>query len=399
MGARDTTKNVAMDYVLLAAGLALAGVGLVMVLSASGIMAEQHFGNKYHFFYRQVVFAGIGLVAMLVAAVMPRGVLYGLTYFWLFAVAVLLGLTIAGPLSVTVNGASRWLSLGPVSMQPLEAAKVALVIYLAYFFSSKQEMVRTFSVGFLPPFIMTGPLCGLLLLQPDFGGAVFLAMLLFMMSLVGGTRLSYLFVSGAFAAGAAAMLIVNSPYRFRRWFAFLDPFADAQNTGYQLVQSLYAFGSGGVFGQGLGAGRQKLFFLPEAHNDFLMAVLGEETGFAGVLLVMVLFAVLLWRAFGVALTQPELRDRLTAYGMTLIIAIGFTLNLAVVLGVAPPKGVPMPFLSYGGSNLVISFVCLGILLNLSRTSDPALKRGAEKVRVAGRSAPGRTGSRLARGAA
>lgn len=354
------------DYLMLSSALVLAGVGLIMVLSASGIMAEKHFGDKYHFFYRQAAFAGLGVLCMYVLARLPRKAVYALTYLWLAGALALLVLSVAGPLARSAGGASRWIDLGPVALQPLEPVKLALVLYLAYFFSTRQETVKDFSIGFLPPFLVTGLLCSLLLLQPDFGGAVFLCGLLFLMCVVGGTRLSYLATSGLFAAGAAALLVMSSPYRFRRLFAFLDPFKDAQDSGYQLVQSLYAFGSGGLFGAGLGAGRQKLFFLPEAHNDFLMAVLGEEAGFLGVSVIFVLVGVLLWRAFATAYAQNDLRDRFTAYGLTLILGLGFLLNLAVVLGTVPPKGVPMPFVSYGGSQVVTSFAALGLLLNLSR---------------------------------
>lgn len=354
-----------LDPWLLMSTLLLAGFGLIMVLSSSGIMAERVYDDKYFFFKRQLMFTGIGLVTMIACMQIPRRVLYGLTYLWVAAAVVLLGLCIT-PLGVNVNGASRWIHVGPVNIQPLEFAKVALVLYLAYFFAKKQDLVQTFSVGFLPPFIVTGFLCGLLLLQPDFGGAVVLSGLLFFMCMVGGTRFSYLFISLIFGAGAGWLLISSSPYRFKRWTAFLDPFASAQNEGYQLVQSLYAFGSGRIFGTGLGAGKQKLFFLPEAHNDFIMAVVGEELGFIGMSLFFLAITFFLFRAFRVAQKLEDLQDRFTAFGVTCILALGMILNLAVVLGTVPPKGVAMPFISYGGSSLTVSFICAGILLNLSR---------------------------------
>ena len=354
-----------IDPWLLMSTLLLAGFGLIMVLSSSGITAERDFADKYFFFKRQLMFAGVGLTAMIACMQMPRKLLYGLTYFWVIGAAVLLALCVT-PLGLNINGASRWVRLGPVNIQPLEFAKVALVLYLAYFFARKQELVRTFSVGFLPPFFVTGVLCGLLLLQPDFGGAVVLAGLLFFMCMVGGTRLSYLLLSLVFGAGAGWLLISSSPYRLKRWTAFLDPFASARDEGYQLVQSLYAFGSGRFFGSGLGAGKQKLFFLPEAHNDFIMAVAGEELGFVGMSLFFLAIGFFLWRAFRISLRLEDLQDRFTAFGITCILALGMILNLAVVLGTVPPKGVAMPFISYGGSSLTVSFICAGILLNLSR---------------------------------
>ncbi|OLN25839.1 Cell division protein FtsW [Desulfovibrio sp. DV] len=364
----ESKKTGTFDFWLLGAALLLAGLGLVMVFSSSGVMAERLNGNRYYFFERQALFALISLVLMTICAWMPRKVLHGPVYLWLFAIIGLLVLTMVPPFSVKAGGARRWMHLGPISLQPMELAKVVLVMYLAYFFSQKQKLVRSFSVGFMPPVIVTGFLGVILLLQPDFGGAVFLGMLFFLMSLVGGTRLTYLAVSMFFGVGAMGLLIASSPYRFKRWFAFLDPFKDPQNVGYQLVQSFYAFGSGGVAGAGFGAGKQKLFYLPEAHNDFIMAVLGEELGFIGVSIVFLCIGILLWRAFKVALAQDDLRDRFTAYGMGLVLGLGFLLNLAVVLGCVPPKGVAMPFLSYGGSNLLSCFLCVGILLNLSRSA-------------------------------
>jgi len=370
MALADTmTQNkqpAAPDYWLLGAALALAGLGLVMVLSASGIMAEQVMNNKYYFFKKQCIFALAGLAIMAFSARAPKKILYGPVYLWLGLIIILLVMTLTPPFSVKAGGARRWLSIGPLTIQPMELAKVALVFYLAYFFSRKQDLIKSFSVGFIPPVMVTGFLGLILLMQPDFGGAVFLGMLFFLMSLVGGTRISYLVVSISFGLGAAILLVAQSPYRLKRWLTFLDPFKDPQNTGYQLVQSFYAFGSGGIGGAGFGAGKQKLFYLPEAHNDFIMAVLGEELGFVGVSFVMILIGVILWRSFKIALEQEDLRDRFTAYGMTMVLGLGFLLNLAVVMGCVPPKGVAMPFMSYGGSNLVAGFLCVGVLLNLSR---------------------------------
>ncbi|TVM36715.1 putative lipid II flippase FtsW [Oceanidesulfovibrio marinus] len=364
------------DFWLLLATVLMAVFGLVMVLSASGIMAEKYFGGVYYFFVRQLACCVVGAGLMVFLALAPQQ-LFLKTHYLLLGIACALLLTaLFTPLGVEVNGARRWISLGITRIQPMEFAKIALVLYLAWFLSHKKDLVRTFSVGVVPPFAVTGLFGVLLLMQPDFGGAAMLAMLLFLMCLAGGTRLVYLFMSVSMAAGGAFLLIVNSPYRSRRLLAFLDPFKDAMDTGYQLVQSLYSFGAGGFWGVGLGAGKQKLFFLPEAHNDFIVAVIGEELGFAGLSLLFFLVAILLWRGFNVAVKQEDLHRRLVAYGMTLILGLGAILNMAVVLGVAPPKGVPMPFVSYGGSSLLASFVCAGILLNLSRETDPVVRRAA-----------------------
>jgi cell division protein FtsW len=345
----------------------LVTIGLMMVFSASGILAERMQGDTYHFFKRQALFALLGAGALLFSLYLPRRIFEHLHYPALFLCLTLLALCLS-PLGAAAKGAHRWISLGPLRLQPMEFAKIALVLYLAYFMSTKQGIIKTFSKGVIPPFLITGALCALLLLQPDFGGAAFCCILLFIMCFAGGTRFIYLAASAVIACGGAYLLVVAEPYRFRRLLAFRDPFADASDAGYHLVQSFFAFGAGGVTGTGLGAGKQKLFYLPEAHNDFIMAVMGEEAGFLGISLIFLLIGVFFWRGMLIALRQPDLRGRLTAFGLLLVPAISCVLNLAVVMGLVPPKGVPMPFISYGGSSLLASLLCVGLLLNLSRRS-------------------------------
>lgn len=364
--AQDSETTAPFDWWLFTIVVTLLAIGLVMVLSASGIVAEKLNGDKYYFFKRQLMFAAAGGVALWVAALMPREWLYKIQYPALIVALILMLITLS-PLAPKINGAKRWIPLGPVSIQPMEFVKIALAFYLAYFMSSKQSLIKTFSRGVIPPFAVTGLFCFLLLLQPDFGSAVVLAGILFFMCVAGGTRFVYLFIAVGMALSGALALAIASPYRLRRLTAFLDPFQDAQNTGYQLVQSLYAIGSGGFFGVGVGASKQKMFYLPEAHNDFIMAVLGEEMGFVGISMVMILFALLFWRCYRIVMGQKNLRDRFTAFGISLILAMGAVMNLAVVMGVAPPKGVPMPLMSYGGSNLLATMLCVGLLLNFSRT--------------------------------
>lgn len=354
------------DWWLLAIVVVLVFIGLMMVFSASGILAWRNQADTYYFFKRQMLFVFIGGVALAVSMSLPRRILYHLHYPALFASIALL-IVCLSPMGSAAKGAHRWIAVGPFSFQPMEFAKIALVLYLAYFVSTKQMIIKTFSKGVIPPFLLTGVLCLLLLMQPDFGGAAFCAILLFFMCFVGGTRFIYLAASALIACAGGYLLVVAEPYRFRRLLAFRDPFADALDTGYHLVQSFYAFGSGGLSGAGLGASKQKLFYLPEAHNDFIMAVLGEEAGFIGISLVFVLVGALFWRGMRIALNQYALRARLTAFGLLMVLTISCVLNLAVVMGVAPPKGVPMPFISYGGSSLLASLICVGLLLNLSRT--------------------------------
>jgi cell division protein FtsW len=353
------------DFWLLGLALILLSMGMMTVLSASGIVADKIYSDPMYFFKRQVLFAAAGLCAMAVIAAVSRAFLFKLQYPMLFLALVLLLATLFSP---KINGARRWLGIGPFGIQPMEFAKIALVFYLGYFMSTKQAIVKTFSRGVIPPFAVTGVFCLILLLQPDFGGAAVLSLLLFFMCLAGGTRLIYLVISASLALGGAYILVMHEAYRFRRILAFLDPFAVAKNEGYQLVQSLYALGSGGLWGAGLGDSKQKLFFLPDAHTDFIMAIAGEELGFAGMTFIFLLLGLFFWRAMRVAFLQFDLRDRLTAFGLTLILGLSMILNMAVVMGVAPPKGLPLPFFSYGGSSLLATFICVGLLLNISRTS-------------------------------
>ena len=369
--AKPSPERVLMpfDWWLFAIVVTILGLGLVMALSASGIVAEQLNGDKYYFFKRQLLFAFLGGLVMWVCALMRRDWLYRLQYPLLAVTFILLALTLT-PLTHAINGARRWLQFGPVSIQPMEFVKIAVGLYLAYFMSTKQELVKSFVRGVLPPCLLTACFGLLLLLQPDFGSFLVLLCILFFMCVAGGTRIVYLLLSLLLAGAGAVALVLAAPYRMRRITAFLDPFGDAGNTGYQLVQSLLAIGSGGFWGTGIGASRQKMFYLPEAHNDFIMAIVGEELGFIGVTVVMLLFALLFWRCYRIIMGQQDLRDRLSAFALTLILALGSVMNLAVVMGMAPPKGVPMPFLSYGGSNLLASLICVGLLLNFSRTVRP-----------------------------
>lgn len=362
---RSHPGNPGTDYVFLGSVLALLGTGLIMVLSASGVMAERVWGDTTFFFKKQLVFTLLGLGVMAWAWRMPTGLFTRTVYLWLLAAFALLVLTFS-PLGLSAGGARRWLDLGPVSFQPLELAKVSLVLYLGYFFSRKQDKLKTFSVGFLPPVIVTAAMALCLLLQPDFGGAVFLTALFFLLCVVGGARPIYLILSLGLSATAAAWMIIQSPYRIQRWLAFLHPFQDAKNTGYQVVQSLYGLGAGQLFGRGLGAGKQKLFFLPEAHTDFILAVLGEELGFVGISFVFLCVGVIMIKSFAIAYRQQDLQLRFTALGLALVMVMGALMNMAVVMGAVPPKGLPMPFISYGGSNLLVMCLCVGLLLNISK---------------------------------
>ena len=271
------------------------------------------------------------------------------------------------PIGHKVKGSSRWIALGPLSIQPLEFSKIALSLYLAYFLSNKRETLKTFTRGLLPPLLITALMAGILICQPDFGGAVMLLFILITMLWIGGVNFIQFFCVIGVCAALAIGLAIFEPYRMRRLTAFMDPFKDPQGAGYQLVQSLYALGSGGFFGSGLGGSTQKMQYLPEAHNDFILAVLGEELGFIGISCVMLLFTIVFCRCASIIMNQEQLQDKFSAFGVTMVLVIGTLFNIAVVVGLAPPKGVALPFLSYGGSNMLTSMFCVGLLLNFSRT--------------------------------
>ncbi len=364
-----TTENVEyhnIDWWLLVSVLILITFGLLMVLSAGSVVAERDFGDKYFFFKRQFIFVIIGLITLVFCTYLSRKIINSIHYFSIIITIFLLLLTLS-PFGSNINGASRWIQFFGFSLQPMEFAKISLVLYLSYFLSTHQHLGRTFSKGVIPPFAITGIFCMLLLLQPDFGASVILLAILFFLCLAGGTRFIYLAFSFTMMTTMAISLMLNSTYRMRRLLAFIDPFKDAQGTGYQLVQSFYALAEGSYLGVGMGNGRQKLLYLPEAHNDFIVSVIGEELGLLGITLMMALFMIIFARCYRIILGQKDLRDKLMAFGLTLIIVLGTTLNLAVIMGMVPPKGVAMPFLSYGGSSLIASMICMGLLLNYSRT--------------------------------
>ncbi len=354
-----------IDWWIILIVLILTTIGLMMVYSASSVVADRTFGDKFFFIKKQLQFAFLGGIVMITCIAIPRQFIDKIHYIVLSFCA--LGLIACyTPLGNQVNGASRWLNFGTFNVQPLEFTKIGLVLYLAYFMSEKRNLFNSFKLGVLPPFLITMILCGLLIFQPDFGGTIVLSLILFFMCLVGGTHFVYLFLT-FFVIGALGLIVLfMSPYRTERFLAYLDPFKDALDSGYQLVQSLYALGLGGFWGTGIGGSKQKLLYLPEAHNDFIMAVIGEELGFFGISAIMLLFTLLFSRCFRIVLGQRNIRDRLTVFGITLVIAIGAFFNLAVVLGSVPPTGVAMPFISYGGSSLLCSMICIGLLLNYSR---------------------------------
>jgi cell division protein FtsW len=367
---RVTTRDepapvLSIDPVLLAALLALVALGLVMVFSASSVAAQATRGDAGYFLKRQLVGAGIGLTSLIAAVNLGYRRIWKLVPLILFVAFVSLALVLVPGIGQVAGGARRWIRFAGFSYQPAEVAKFALALYLARALATKREKVRIFTVGFLPPCIVTCLLMLLVIVEPDFGTCLVLACLLCVMLFVAGARLSYLVGVAIVGVPIAYRLVVSSPYRMRRILAYLDPWSDRTGVGYQLAESLVGFGSGGVTGLGLGDSRQKLGFLPEAHTDFIFPIVGEELGLLGVALVIGLFAVILWRGFRAALRAPEPWGAYLAIALTTLIGLQAVVNMGVALGLLPTKGLTLPFVSYGGSSLVIMMTAAGLLLSVS----------------------------------
>jgi cell division protein FtsW len=353
------------DPLLMATVLALVAFGVVMVYSASAVFASQVFHDGQHFLVRQAIYAAVGLLLVIALARLDYHRLRALAYPMLGG-AVLLMLYIALGFGHSAGGAARWISVGPIHIQPAELAKVAMIFWLAYSLSKKADRIRSFSVGFLPHALVAGMVMLLCLRQPDFGSAVMIALLTFVLLFTAGARTGYILGAGLLFAPIAYALITGSEYRMRRMQAYLDPFAHRFDVGYQISESLMSFGSGGLFGVGIGDSRQKLFFLPEAHTDFISAIVGEELGFIGIVVLMLAFSIIVVRGLRAAFRAADDYGTYLAVGITLFIGIQAFTNLAVTMGLVPTKGLALPFLSFGGSSLLVNCAAIGVLLNVSR---------------------------------
>ncbi|HKB26891.1 MAG TPA: putative lipid II flippase FtsW, partial [Methylomirabilota bacterium] len=281
----------------------------------------------------------------------------------------LLVLVLVPPIGQAINGTRRWIRLGPVSFQPAELAKLALVVYLAAFLAKKREGLRDFRQGLLPPLAVAGALAALVLAQPDLGNCLTLLALTFGLLYLAGVRPVHLGLVLAPAVPLLALAIWVAPYRLRRITAFVDPWADPRGSGFQIIQSWLAFGNGGILGEGIGGSKQKLFYLPESHTDFIFAIIGEELGFVGAAAIVGLFVVLVWRGLRIGLRAPDPFGAYLALGITVLIATQTLVNLGVVTGLLPTKGLPLPFISFGGSALLVTMLSTGVLLNISQHAD------------------------------
>lgn len=353
------------DRLLLWAVLGLTAIGVTMVYSASAVKAAQGLGDSFYFVKRQLVAAGLGIGCMALAMRFGYRRLELLAYPILLLALLTLILVLIPGVGTLAGGARRWIRLPFIGFQPAELAKLAMILYLARSLARKREKVRDFSIGFVPHSLVAGLIIVLLLAQPDFGTAVTIGLLLFVMLFSAGAKVSWLIGSIFLAVPIGWRLIAGREYRLKRILAFLDPWEHRQDIGYQIAESLMSVGSGGAFGLGLGAGKQKLYYLPEAHTDFIIAVIGEELGLAGISIVLLLFGIVIWRGMRAAFNAPDAFGAYLALGLTALLGLQAIANMLIAMGMLPTKGLTLPFISYGGTSLVLSLCAAGLLLAIS----------------------------------
>ena len=353
-----------VDHVLAAALIALVGFGVVMVYSASAVQATVQNHDPQYYLKRQAAYAALSLAVMLGLSRIDYHRLYKLTYPVLATVGGLLIACVVG-FGHSGGGATRWIALGPVHIQPAEMAKLALVVWLAYSLAKKAEKVKTFTVGFLPHLLVAGVFMFLCMKQPDFGSAVVLLLLTFTLLFVAGAKLGYILGASIFGAAFGVAAVMAKGYRYQRYLAWLDMDAHKQDIAYQPFQSVMSFGSGGPTGLGLGRGLQTLY-LPEAHTDFVAAIIGEELGFLGILALCGTYMLLVTRGVRAALRAPDDYGSYLAFGIATMFGVQALVNLAVALAILPTKGLTLPFISFGGSSLLVNAAAAGLLLNVSR---------------------------------
>ncbi|MEI6790148.1 MAG: putative lipid II flippase FtsW [Myxococcaceae bacterium] len=355
-----------VSKLILIASLSLMILGIVIVYSSSAVVAHLGYHDSLFFLKRQLVYVSMG-IGVFVGALFIDPLYYRKYAYHLYVLAlVLLILVLIPGIGKSAGGAARWISLGFIRIQAGEVFKFALVSYLAMSLAKKGSKMHLFHVGIVPHLILPGVAMILLLLEPDFGTTVIVASVTFIMLFIGGARVAYLLGAVFLALPVLYHIVSSSPYRMARVMAFLDPWTHRQEGGYQVVQSLMTLGSGGWFGLGLGQGPSKLYFLPAAHTDFILAVIGEELGFIGIVFVVGCFVTLLCCGFWVAFKSKDIFKTYLATGLTSVLIIQAVLNSFVVMGLLPTKGLTLPLVSYGGSSLMIACLMLGILFRLSR---------------------------------
>ncbi len=388
-------KRLAPDKWLFAATVGLALFGVVMVYSASAVMAQRESGSQFYYVIKQGMWTTIGLAVMFSAMqfnyqqLKSRRIVYGLLFVTVLMLIAVFAFS-------KTNGAHRWIKLAGFSIQPSELSKLTLAIFLAYFLERKAGEETDFWRTFLPCSLVTGMLALLIVLEPDLGTSLMLGVLFIVATFTAGARMKHLALALAPALAGLSLMLILVPWRFGRIITFLDPWADPQNKGFQVVQSLIAVGSGGAHGLGFAQGKQKMLFLPYAHSDFIFAVISEELGLIGALGVVGVFALFLWRGIRAALYAPDRFGVLLSVGIVTSIVVQALFNISVVLSMVPTKGIPLPFISYGGSSLVPTLAAVGILLNISQHSCGSVDSDSDRDIVEKEKEPARLSAAIVR---
>lgn len=353
-----------IDKLLILATMALVATGIVMVYSTSYIVAMKRFGDGSFFIKKHLFFVLLGVGLFMITMRLPYHWYRWLVYPGLLLTLVMLVLVYVPGIGVSAGGARRWLRLPFFTFQPSEVAKLSLILYLAYSLSQKVDKIKTFSIGILPHIIISGILILLIVKEPDFGGAALLGAITFIMMYVAGVRIIHLMALLLLTLPFLYLMVSKVGYRMERIMAYLNPWESPEGAGFQAIQSFLAFGAGGMWGVGLGDGLQKLFYLPQAHTDFILSVIGEELGLLGVSAVLVFYLLFLLCGIRITLRARDLFGSYLALGITLVVTLQAVVNMAVVMGLLPPKGLTLPFVSYGGTSLLVNMVGVGILLNI-----------------------------------
>ncbi|WP_026895191.1 putative lipid II flippase FtsW [Clostridiisalibacter paucivorans] len=360
-------KRKASDFTLMIATILLVFIGIIMVFSSSYPDAYYKMKDGYHFLRKQVIASALGLCAMIFFMNFNYWVLKRLSKI-IFIACIILALLIFTPLGTSYLGAKRWVQIGTFTFMPSDAIKLGSIIFLTSFLSKKEDVLKDFKEGVIPSLLIIGLSCGLILLQKDLSTSVTLGATLVLILFIAGMKMYQLIGLGVLGLSAIVAAIRMEEYRWKRITSFIDPFAVKSDEGWQAVQSLYALGSGGLFGSGLGQSRQKFFYIPEPYNDFIFSIIGEELGFIGCMTVILLFMLIIWRGIRIAISIDDLFGCLLASGIISLITIQALIHIGVVTSSIPPTGIPLPFVSYGGTSLLIFMSSIGILLNISRYS-------------------------------
>lgn len=347
----------------------LISIGIVMIYSASAIYASEKMGDGFYFLKRHLIYLVIGLAMMFYAMEMQIGTLRKCSRPAIIISIILLILVLVPHVGRETAGARRWFRLGPINFQPSEFVKIAILLYTSDVMSRKWSVAKSFLHGYLPPVIVLGLVVGLILLEPDLGTAIAIGIIVFILLFVTGVRTVHILSFLLASLPILYLLLFSVPYRRKRMLVFLNPWADKRGTGFQIIQSFVALGSGGLFGVGLGQSRQKLFYLPASHTDFIFSIIGEELGLAGAASVVILFILFVWQGMRVVFKAEGRFERLLSLGIVSLIALEAIINIGVTTGTLPTKGLPLPFISYGGSALIFHLVAIGLLLNVAKACE------------------------------